>query len=56
MHFEKFYDHDERFWGLRCIICGEIVDPVILQNRELMRAGQRIYTPEAIKDERKVYA
>jgi hypothetical protein len=28
--------------GWKCLICGEIVDPVILENRQLMRAGQGI--------------
>jgi hypothetical protein len=27
------------------LICGEIVDPVILENRRLMRAGQGINLP-----------
>lgn len=26
----------KRFWGYRCIHCGEIVDPVILANRAEM--------------------
>ena len=24
------------FWGFHCVICGEILDPVILSNRERM--------------------
>jgi len=27
---------------MEMLICGEIVDPVILENRQLMRAGQVI--------------
>ncbi len=36
--YDKFYGHHEQFWGWKCLICGEIVDPVILENRQLMRA------------------
>lgn len=30
---EEYYGVDDMFSGWRCIFCGEIVDPVILQNR-----------------------
>jgi hypothetical protein len=30
---EEFYGLDDMFSGWRCIFCGEIIDPVILQNR-----------------------
>ena len=40
--YDTFYYSYEQFWGWRCLICGEIVDPVILENRQLMRSGQRI--------------
>ncbi len=33
MVFEKFYSTSEDFLGWRCVICGEIVDQVILENR-----------------------
>ncbi len=34
MSYEKFYSEEiEDFSGWRCISCGEIVDPVVLQNR-----------------------
>jgi hypothetical protein len=42
MFYDKFYGSQEQFWGWKCFICGEIVDPVILENRRLMRAGQVI--------------
>ena len=42
MLYDKFYGHQEQFWGWKCVICGEIVDPVILENRQLMRTGQVI--------------
>jgi hypothetical protein len=38
--FDKFYSHHEQFWGWKCLICGEIVDPLILENRRLMSAGK----------------
>ncbi len=34
MVFEKFYGVCEQFSGWRCIFCGEIVDPVIFENRQ----------------------
>lgn len=40
--YDKFYGPHEQFWGWKCLICGEIVDPVILVNRQLMRSGQWI--------------
>jgi len=33
MVYEKFYGICEHFFGWRCISCGEISDPVILENR-----------------------
>ncbi len=33
MVYEKFYFHEDKFLGWRCIFCGEIVDQVILENR-----------------------
>lgn len=33
MIYEKFYSDGEHFFGWRCVICGEIVDGVILGNR-----------------------
>jgi hypothetical protein len=32
MVHEKFYGN-EPFWGWKCIHCGEVFDPVILENR-----------------------
>ncbi len=40
MIYDKFYGLCEYFWGWRCVTCGEIVDEVILENRELIRMGQ----------------
>jgi hypothetical protein len=33
MVYEKFYGSQEHFWGWRCLFCGEIVDEVILENK-----------------------
>jgi len=40
--YDKFYGPHEQFCGWNCLICGEIVDPVVLWNRQLMKAGQGI--------------
>jgi len=42
MTYDKFYGPGEQFWGWKCLICGEVVDPVILENRQRMRAGEGI--------------
>jgi hypothetical protein len=34
MVYERFYGPDEHFFGWRCILCGEIIDQVILENRQ----------------------
>ena len=33
MAYEQFIGEQERFWGWRCVFCGEIVDDVILESR-----------------------
>jgi len=35
---EMFYGPHEHFLGWKCIFCGEIIDPVILQNRHESRS------------------
>jgi hypothetical protein len=42
MVFEKFYDVNNVFYGWHCVICGEIVDPVILLHRLSQDADIRI--------------
>lgn len=37
MVYENFYGPNENFTGWRCILCGEIVDQVILENRQTVR-------------------
>jgi hypothetical protein len=42
MNFEKFYDVNNVFFGWHCVICGEILDPVILLHRLSQDADLRI--------------
>ena len=42
MNFEKFYDIYNVFFGWHCIICGEILDPVILLHRLSQDADLKI--------------
>jgi hypothetical protein len=30
---ERFYGPGDPFWGWRCMLCGNISDPIILENR-----------------------
>jgi len=48
MVYQKFYGPHEHFWGWKCVFCGEIVDPVILENRSLSR-GDRSFQALARK-------
>jgi hypothetical protein len=47
MVYDTFYGSQGQFRGWKCLICGEIVDPVILENRQLMQAGQVINSRRA---------
>ena len=42
MIFEKFYDVNSVFFGWHCVICGEILDPVILLHRLSQNANLQI--------------
>ena len=46
MIHESFLGPTERFTGFRCLICGEVIDPIILQNRWLMKAGNVMMIPD----------
>jgi len=35
MIYEKFFYETEQFWGWKCVLCGECIDPLILENRRL---------------------
>jgi hypothetical protein len=40
MVYERFYGSHEHFLGWRCILCGEIIDQVILENRQAGSNGE----------------
>jgi hypothetical protein len=44
MIYQKVYGPHEHFWGWKCIICGEIVDREVMENRQLMRMGRMLST------------
>jgi hypothetical protein len=46
MVYENFYSGAERFLGLKCVICGEIIDPVILHHRQMKKLGQAMILPK----------
>jgi len=48
MIFEKYYDVNNIFYGWHCVICGEIIDPVILLHRLSKDANLKI--PEEKED------
>jgi hypothetical protein len=33
---QRFYGHQEVFWGQKCIYCGDIVDPIIIGEQEFI--------------------
>lgn len=41
MVYEKFYASHEHFSGWRCILCGDVVDQVILENRHWNKTRER---------------
>ncbi len=42
MVFEKYYDVNNVFYGWHCVMCGEILDPVILLHRLSQNADIQI--------------
>ncbi len=48
MTFEKYYGPSNCFFGMRCLLCGDILDPIILLHR--LSRDARIPIPEG-KDE-----
>ncbi len=42
MIYEKYYDVNGIFYGWHCVICGEIIDPVILLHRLSQDANLKI--------------
>jgi len=41
MVWQRFYGLHEHFLGWKCILCGEIIDQLILENRRLIRPKGR---------------
>jgi hypothetical protein len=41
MVYQVFYSGDDHFPGWKCIACGEIVDPVILENRKWAKTARQ---------------
>jgi len=41
MVYERFYGPHEHFSGWRCVLCGEIIDQVILENRQTIPGRQK---------------
>ncbi len=37
MIYEKIYHKTEYFWVWKCVYCGEYIDGVILENRQLQK-------------------
>ena len=46
MVHESFLGPYEQFIGLKCVICGEVIDPIILQNRQLMKDSCMLTIPK----------
>lgn len=44
---EVFYSDDGNFVGFRCVTCGEVIDDVILKNREWSENGGKKGVAEA---------
>ena len=44
MVYEKFYSEDGDFFGWRCVVCGEIIDQVILKNRYQQNWNEILYS------------
>ena len=54
MVYEKIYYGTEHFWVWKCVYCGEYIDQVILENRQIQKSSgeksvkdhkDRIYRP-----------
>lgn len=43
MNYERFDDWVSiyRFWGWRCVICGEIIDKKIMENRQSRKGKEK---------------
>ena len=48
MGFEKFYGPGSTFYGWHCVLCGDILDPVILLHR--LSRDANVPIPESEED------
>jgi len=48
MAFEKFYGQNSSFFGWHCVMCGDILDPVILLHR--LSHDANVSIPESEKE------
>ena len=39
MIYEKIYYEIEHFWAWKCVYCGEYIDQVILENRQVQKSS-----------------
>ena len=42
MVYEEFYYPQASVWGLKCLMCGENIDPIIIENRKLISTVQTL--------------
>ena len=40
MIYEKVYYETEHFWVWKCVYCGDYIDPVILENRQIQKSNR----------------
>jgi hypothetical protein len=40
MIYEKVYFETEYFWVWKCVYCGEYIDQVILENRQIQKSNR----------------
>jgi len=48
MAFEKFYGQDSSFFGWHCVMCGDVLDPVIFLHR--LSHDANVSIPESEKE------
>jgi len=46
MVYEEYFNPQETVLGMKCVICGEIIDPVILENRKFISTEQWMLSPK----------
>ena len=41
MIYEKIFCETEHFWVWKCIFCGDYIDQVILENRQIQKSNRK---------------